>query len=84
MYATICHPCVHHVQYVHAHCNLVKIVNVDCMLLNSNCSSPNQEPVVVLFPDPTLKEGKGLVYIEQYLGVDVAFLNSCAPIRFTP
>ena len=40
---------------------------------------------VVSFPDPTLKEGKGLVYIEHFLGLDdVSVLNPCAPIRFLP
>ena len=40
---------------------------------------------LILLPDPTLKEGKGLVYIERFLGLDdVAFLNFHAPIRFMP
>ena len=37
------------------------------------------------FQDPILKEGKGLVYIERFLGlmtVVLAFLNSVTPIRF--
>ena len=39
----------------------------------------------VLSPDPTPKRGKGLIHIERFLGLaDVAFLNSVAPIRFTP
>ena len=40
---------------------------------------------VVSFPDPTLKEGKGLVYIEWFLGLeDMAFLNSRTSIWFMP
>ena len=40
--------------------------------------------MIVSFPDPTLKEEKGLVYIERFLGLDdVSFLNTRAPIRFT-
>ena len=26
--------------------------------------------ILVSFPDPTLKEGKGLVYIEHFLGLE--------------
>ena len=41
--------------------------------------------LLVLFPDPSLKEGNDLVYIEQFLGLDdMAFLNSVTPIRFMP
>ena len=40
---------------------------------------------LVSFPDPTLKEGKGLVYVARFLGLDdISVLNSLAPIRFTP
>ena len=39
---------------------------------------------VVSFPDPALKEGKGLVHIERFLGLDdVSVRNFSAPIRFT-
>ena len=35
--------------------------------------------------DPALKEGKGLVYIERFLGLDdVSIRNSVTPIRFMP
>ena len=46
MYVAIRRPRVRPAVYACAYCNSVKIVNVDCMLLNSNCSSLNQEPVV--------------------------------------
>ena len=38
-----------------------------------------------MFPDPALKEGKGLVHLERFLGLDdVSFLNSVPLIRFMP
>ena len=46
MYVAIRRPRVRPAVYACAYCNSVKIVNVDCMLLNSTCSSLNQEPVV--------------------------------------
>ena len=40
---------------------------------------------VVSCPDPTLKEGKGLVHIEHFLGLDdVSVRNFSEPIRFKP
>ena len=40
---------------------------------------------LVSFPDPALKEGKGLVHIERFLGLDdISVKNSSTPIRFTP
>ena len=39
---------------------------------------------LVLFPDSTFSQGKGLVYFEQFLGLDgVAVQISGVPIRFT-
>ena len=46
-------------------------------------SGQNLASSLVSFPDPAPKEGKGLVYIERFLGLDdVSVLNSVAPIRF--
>ena len=40
---------------------------------------------LVSFPDPALKEGKGLVHIKRFLGLDdISVRNSSAPIRFMP
>ena len=45
VHVAICRSHVHHTVCLRAHCNSVKIVNIDCTLLNFNCSSPDQEPV---------------------------------------
>ena len=50
-----------------------------------NISDFHCKDLLVLFPDPALKEGKSLVHIECFLGLDeVSVRNSNAPIRFTP
>ena len=51
-----------------------------CSQLISSTNVQVSRVQLVSFPDPSLKEGKGLVYIERFLGLDdISLLNSRAP-----